>query len=137
MLVPHVLPMHLQIHVRRLFVIQEKFDATQFAAIAEQLGIIPKNLLADYCTDYADAAEYQGVSIFRDVQLLWLIVVFKSEPRDIRSTALHEVVHLADHLTCNPENRARFIEHVYITVSDDLIRCLFGPPIRRAFSYRR
>ena len=96
------------------------FDAAQFAQLIEHSGIIPRKLMTDYCADYEEASEYQGVSIFRDVQLPWLIVVFKSEPRDIRSTALHEIVHLADLLTCNPENRARFIEHVYMTFSDDL-----------------
>ncbi len=120
MLVLYVLPMHLQTHVRGLFVVQATYDAAQFATLAEQSGTIPKKLLADYYTDYEETAEYQGASIFRDIQLPWVVVVFKSEPRDIRSTALHEIVHLADHMTCNPENRARFIEYVFMTFSDDL-----------------
>jgi len=120
MLVPYVLPMHLQTHVRGLFVIQHTFDASEFAKLIEQSGIVSKKLLADYCKDYEELAEYQGASIFRDVQLPWIIVIFKSEPREIRGTALHETVHLADHMTCNPENRARFIEHVFMTFSDDL-----------------
>ncbi|MCG2645265.1 MULTISPECIES: hypothetical protein [Bradyrhizobium] len=120
MLVPYVLPMHLQTHVRGLFVVQEMFDPTEFAKLVEASDVIPKRLLADYCKDYEELAEYEGASIFRDVQLPWIIVVFKSEPRRIRGIALHETVHLADHMTCNPENRARFIEHVFMTFSDDL-----------------
>ncbi|WP_157083609.1 hypothetical protein [Bradyrhizobium manausense] len=120
MLIPYVLPMLLQTHVRGLFVVQEQFDPTEFAKLVEQSGIIPKKLIADYSTDYEEAAEYQGASIFRDVQLPWIIVIFKSVPREIRGTALHEIAHLADHMTCNSENRARFIEHVYMTFSDDL-----------------
>lgn len=37
-----------------------------------------------------------------------------------RSTTLHEIVHLTDYMACNPENRALFIEHVFMTFSDDL-----------------
>lgn len=120
MLIPYVLPMHLQTHVRGLFVVQENFDAAQFAQLVKQSNVLPKKLLADYCTDYEEAAEYRGLSIFRETQLPWIIVIFAVSPREIRSTALHEIVHLADHLTCNSENRARFIEHVYMTFSDDL-----------------
>ncbi len=58
MLVPYVLPMHLQTHVRGLFVVQEKFDAAQFAQLIEQSGIVPRKLMADYCTDYEEASEY-------------------------------------------------------------------------------
>jgi hypothetical protein len=112
--------MHLQTHVRGLFVVQEKFDPSECAKLVEQSGIIPKTLVAHYCKDYEELADYQGASIFRDVQLPWIIVVFKSEPREIRCTALHEIVHLADHMTCNPEKRARFIEYVFMTFSDDL-----------------
>jgi hypothetical protein len=112
--------MYLQTHVCGLFVVQEKFDPTEFAKLVEESDIIPKKLIADYSKDYEELAEYQGASIFRDVRLPWIIVVFKSEPREIRGTALHETVHLADHMTCNPENRARFIEHVFMTFSDDL-----------------
>jgi hypothetical protein len=112
--------MPLQTHVRGLFVVQEEFNPAQFAELAEQSSVLPKKLLHSYCTDYEEAAEYQGVCIFRENQLPWIIVIFKSQPRDIRSTALHEIVHLADHMTCNAENRALFIEHVYMTFSDDL-----------------
>ena len=59
-------------------------------------------------------------SIFRDVQLPWIIVIFKSVPREIRGAALYEIVHLTDRTTCNHENRALFIEYVYMTFSDDL-----------------
>lgn len=69
MLVPYTFPMHLQTHVRGVFIVQETFKAAQFVQLVEQSGIIPKKLLPEYCNDYEEIAEYQGASIFRDIQL--------------------------------------------------------------------
>ena len=113
--------LHLQTYVRGLFVIQPKHDLEQFSSLITASGAYHSELCEIYRRDY-EQLHCKGACVFRDHETPWLIIIFQTEIRAILSTALHEIVHLADRLTSEPENRARFIEHVYMTFADEMQR---------------
>lgn len=114
-----------QTHIGGLFVVQDKHDPAEFIELAKPH--LPAKLLAELRKVYEDLDDHQGACVFTNPQTQWLIVIFKKEPRDIRSVGLHEIVHLADRLATGRENRALFIENVYMTFADDLETRLASP----------
>ena len=108
-----------QTYIRGLFVVQDTYDREEFKELITPH--FPKRQLAHLQKTYdQELEEVQGACVFTSTQTQWLIVIFKQEPRDIRSVALHEIVHLADKLTSDRENRALFIEYAYQAFADDL-----------------
>jgi hypothetical protein len=71
---------------------------------------------AKFTEAYRELEGCKGGCFCRDDQTPWVIVVFGSDPDRIRRTTLHEVVHLAEKLTCTRVMRARFVEHVYFAL---------------------
>jgi hypothetical protein len=116
----YALALHPQTYVRGLIVVQKKYNTKQFLQLAKKSNVFSKKLLADIREEYDDSSDVQGFCLTTDDQTPWLIVIFKSEPYDIRSVGLHEISHLADALARTTEGRARFIQYAYMAFSDDL-----------------
>jgi hypothetical protein len=110
----HKIELRLETFVCGLFIIQPQYDEADFEnLIGDFLAPSIKRQFADA---YRDLENSHGGCFCRDDQTPWVIVVFGSDSERIRRTTLHEVVHLAEKLTCTREMRARFVEHVYFAL---------------------
>ena len=117
---PFTFTLHLQTYVRGLFVIQPKYDQEEFARLISASDAFWPALCEIYQEDYKTIEHVKAVCSFRNTQTPWLIIIFSTDRRDILSHGLHEISHLADNFTRDGENRARFIEYVYMTFHDEV-----------------
>jgi hypothetical protein len=124
---PFTYTMHLQTYVRGLYVVQPKPDIDEFSRLIEASGAFWPSLCDDYRKDYERLMDHaKAFCAFVNTQTAWLIVIFGEDKRTVLMRAVHETVHLADRFTDDRENRARFVEHVYITFADEVERQLNG-----------
>jgi hypothetical protein len=119
--------LELQTYVRGLFVVQPKPDAEEFSRLIEASGAFWPSLCVDFRKDYERLMDHaKGFCAFADTQHPWLIVIFGTDRRTVLSRAVHETVHLADRFTNDKENRARFVQYVYMTFADEVERHFNG-----------
>jgi hypothetical protein len=110
----HKIELRLETFVCGLFIIQPQYDEADFEKLIGDF--LAPSVKRQFTQAYRDLELSKGGCICRDDQTPWVIVAFGSDPDTIRRTTLHEVVHLAEKLTCTREMRARFVEHVYFAL---------------------
>lgn len=64
----------------------------------------------------------KGFRSLQNTQTSWLIVIFATDRWNVLSRGIYEVVHLADNFTSDRENRAHVVQHVYMSLADEVER---------------
>lgn len=114
----HVHKLTLETFVWGLYIVQPAYDEAEFAGLTADL---PASNTSEYQDAYKELKGCKGGCICKNEQTPWVIVALSGDPRQIRRTTLHEIVHLSDKLVYgHSETRARFIEHVYFALTDTL-----------------
>jgi hypothetical protein len=110
----HILQVKLEGFADGLFVIQPAYSEEEFAQLVK--ARLPAEFIVPYSKVYRDLKDSRSGSLYCNGKSPWVIVVFGSSPRLIRRYALHEIVHLAEHIMPMDGRQFMFIEQAYMAV---------------------